>query len=113
MPAFFIEKTGAYVRCETLLVCEPGRFNSGPQKKHPALRVFILEAWVGMFTSPLATVANRNLIHHAQCFATDGYLCRLRNFACMRTGPVQFRATKKHPALRVFILEAWVGIEPA
>ena len=40
-----------------------------------------------------------------------------QNFACMRTGPVryhtQYHKTKNTPFGALFILEAWVGIEPA
>ena len=89
------------------------------QKKRPQGTVFfIVEAWVGMFASPMATVAKRNLTHCLQWFAAWQNSTRhLQTFARMRTGagsPHQNFTTKKRPQGTVFfIVEAWVGIEPA
>ena len=72
-----------------------------------------------MFASALwATVAERNLTHCSQWFAVWQNITRhLQTFARMRTGagsPHHNFQNKKMPIIRhFFILEAWVGIEPA
>ena len=71
-----------------------------------------------MFASPMATVAKRNVTYCLQWFAAWQNSTRhLQTFARMRTGagsPHQNFTTKKTSTRDgFFIVEAWVGIEPA
>ena len=86
-------------------------------KKRPRWGVFILEACRrNVRIAHWATVAERNLTHCSQWFAVWQHSTRhVQTFARMRTGagsPLTI-PKQKRPQWGVFILEAWVGIEPA
>ena len=75
-----------------------------------------VEAWVGMFASPLATVAERNLTHCLRWFAARRILMSLANLGAHanRAGSIPTQTNKNTPQWGVFLfVEAWVGIEPA